>query len=242
MRTAGTTRPMPSSSSAGSRKKSANSPALLRAAGQRARCRGGDQLRLAASGEPGRHDVEEQEQAADDHDEGDQPVQQHEELVGCSSAKSNSIERSPVTMSRLPVRPGPTRAGPPARITSASCSRCRRERRLVSLPLIQSTMPLPEGAGADGGGHQVRAVEAEDRLRVLEDLHGELVDRVRRRWRCPASCSPRPSRRSSRGCWRTRRRRGRSARPGPRDGRRTRRRTRRRRAPACPWLGSIAGK
>src|SRR6188508_1105739 len=42
---------------------------------------------------------------------------------------------------------------------------------------------LPEGVGANGAGHQVRAVETEDRVRVLQDLNALLQDvagRVRR--------------------------------------------------------------
>src|SRR3954470_13681034 len=35
---------------------------------------------------------------------------------------------------------------------------------------------LPEGVGADGSWHLVRAVEAEDRVRVLQQLGRELVD------------------------------------------------------------------
>src|SRR6478609_6085358 len=38
---------------------------------------------------------------------------------------------------------------------------------------------LPERTCADRAGHQVRTVEAEDRVAVLQDLDGSLVDRAR---------------------------------------------------------------
>ena len=50
---------------------------------------------------------------------------------------------------------------------------------LVLLPVIQAVISFQKDAGADGAGHQVGAVEAEDRVGVLEDLDRQLVDRAR---------------------------------------------------------------
>ena len=105
-------------------------------------------------------DVEQQEQTAHHHDEGDQPVHQHEEL----RLLSGEVEL------HQPSLPGPATVGGPARDRGPGH---RRDHfgQLLSMPLehrrgVLAVDPvdhaLPERPRADGGRHQVGAVEAED--------------------------------------------------------------------------------
>ena len=191
VRMAGTTRPMASSSSVGSRKKSAKSPS---------RC-----LRRRGSGAPPTEAAtscasrRRANQAGTTSSSRSRPPTTATKAIspyismrnfGCSSAKSNSIDPPFRVRPRPVARPAVSGPGHRRGSLRPGCSRCRRAPALVVLAVDPVDHALPERPRADGGRHQVGAVEAEDAGLGPAGSGRRACRSGWRRWRCPACCSP----------------------------------------------------